>query len=143
MSTFPTSARMTMRRTGSAIVVRWSAVRWNTSDRPKAAADSTSRPRAAQMTILTVDTGTDGRAAHRAPRYGCPPFVAVRLKDPLIGRPAPGAAPDDRRGRYVARCMHAPVAVDELEIQLLRGGARAPERARPGDAGYDLRCLDA
>jgi dUTP pyrophosphatase len=39
--------------------------------------------------------------------------------------------------------MHAPAAVDELEIQLLRDGARAPERARPGDAGYDLRCLDA
>jgi dUTP pyrophosphatase len=38
--------------------------------------------------------------------------------------------------------MHAPVAVDELEIQLLREGARAPERARPGDAGYDLRCLE-
>jgi dUTP pyrophosphatase len=39
--------------------------------------------------------------------------------------------------------MHAPVAVDELEIQLLREGARAPERSRPGDAGYDLRCLEA
>jgi dUTP pyrophosphatase len=38
--------------------------------------------------------------------------------------------------------MHAPVAVDELEIQLLREGARAPVRSRPGDAGYDLRCLD-
>jgi dUTP pyrophosphatase len=38
--------------------------------------------------------------------------------------------------------MHAPVAVDELEIQLVREGARAPVRARPGDAGYDLRCLE-
>jgi dUTP pyrophosphatase len=38
--------------------------------------------------------------------------------------------------------MHAPVAVDELEIQLVREGARAPLRARPGDAGYDLRCLE-
>ena len=38
--------------------------------------------------------------------------------------------------------MHAPVMVEELEVQLLREGARAPERARPGDAGYDLRCLE-
>jgi dUTP pyrophosphatase len=36
----------------------------------------------------------------------------------------------------------AAIAVDELEIQLLREGARAPERSRPGDAGYDLRCLE-
>jgi dUTP pyrophosphatase len=37
-----------------------------------------------------------------------------------------------------------PVAVDldQLEIQLVREGARAPERSRPGDAGYDLRCLE-
>jgi dUTP pyrophosphatase len=34
------------------------------------------------------------------------------------------------------------VAAGELEIQLLREGARAPERSRPGDAGYDLRCLE-
>jgi dUTP pyrophosphatase len=35
----------------------------------------------------------------------------------------------------------AAVAADQLEIQLVREGARAPERSRPGDAGYDLRCL--
>jgi dUTP pyrophosphatase len=34
------------------------------------------------------------------------------------------------------------VALDQLEIQLVREGARAPERSRPGDAGYDLRCLE-
>jgi dUTP pyrophosphatase len=38
--------------------------------------------------------------------------------------------------------MHASVAVDELEIQLLHDAARPPERSRPGDAGYDLRCLE-
>jgi dUTP pyrophosphatase len=36
------------------------------------------------------------------------------------------------------------LAVDlELPVRLLRDGARPPERTRPGDAGYDLRCLDA
>jgi dUTP pyrophosphatase len=35
----------------------------------------------------------------------------------------------------------AAIAADQLEIQLVREGARAPERSRPGDAGYDLRCL--
>jgi dUTP pyrophosphatase len=39
--------------------------------------------------------------------------------------------------------MHAPAAVDELEIQLLHEAARPPQRSRPGDAGYDLRCLEA
>jgi dUTP pyrophosphatase len=33
------------------------------------------------------------------------------------------------------------IAVEELEVQLLHPQARAPERSRPGDAGYDLRCL--
>jgi dUTP pyrophosphatase len=28
-----------------------------------------------------------------------------------------------------------------MEVQLLQPGARAPERTRPGDAGYDLRCV--
>jgi dUTP pyrophosphatase len=37
----------------------------------------------------------------------------------------------------------ASIAVDELEIQLLHPDARAPQRSRPGDAGYDLRCLEA
>jgi dUTP pyrophosphatase len=32
-------------------------------------------------------------------------------------------------------------AVDRLEVQLLHEAAQAPERSRPGDAGYDLRCL--
>ena len=29
-----------------------------------------------------------------------------------------------------------------MEVQLLHPGARAPERTRPGDAGYDLRCVE-
>jgi dUTP pyrophosphatase len=33
--------------------------------------------------------------------------------------------------------------VDELQVQLLHPDARAPERTRPGDAGYDLRCVEA
>jgi len=37
--------------------------------------------------------------------------------------------------------MNVPTALDELEIQLLHPAARAPERARRNDAGYDLRCL--
>jgi len=38
--------------------------------------------------------------------------------------------------------MFAGVMVDELEVQLLRPGATVPERSRPGDAGYDLRCVE-
>jgi dUTP diphosphatase len=34
------------------------------------------------------------------------------------------------------------VAVDELEVALLHPAARVPERAREGDAGYDLRALE-
>ena len=30
---------------------------------------------------------------------------------------------------------------DVLEVQLLHADARPPERTRPGDAGYDLRCV--
>jgi dUTP pyrophosphatase len=29
-----------------------------------------------------------------------------------------------------------------VEVQLLQPGARAPERTRAGDAGYDLRCVE-
>jgi dUTP pyrophosphatase len=32
--------------------------------------------------------------------------------------------------------------VDQLEVRLLHPLARAPERARAGDAGYDLRCVE-
>jgi dUTP pyrophosphatase len=35
------------------------------------------------------------------------------------------------------------VAVDDLEVALLHPAARVPERARDGDAGYDLRTLEA
>lgn len=31
---------------------------------------------------------------------------------------------------------------EELQVRLLHPSARPPERTRPGDAGYDLRCLD-
>jgi dUTP pyrophosphatase len=33
-------------------------------------------------------------------------------------------------------------AFDELQIQLLRRGAKAPRRLRPGDAGLDLHCAE-
>jgi dUTP pyrophosphatase len=33
-------------------------------------------------------------------------------------------------------------AQSELEIRLLHPDARAPERSRDGDAGYDLRCVE-
>lgn len=33
-------------------------------------------------------------------------------------------------------------AVEELDVKLLHPQARAPERSREGDAGYDLRCLE-
>ena len=32
------------------------------------------------------------------------------------------------------------VQVDQIEVRLLRDGARPPQRTRPGDAGYDLAC---
>jgi dUTP pyrophosphatase len=31
----------------------------------------------------------------------------------------------------------------ELDVKLLHPGAQPPARARPGDAGYDLRCVEA
>ena len=31
----------------------------------------------------------------------------------------------------------------ELDVKLLHPGAQAPARTRPGDAGYDLRCVEA
>lgn len=38
--------------------------------------------------------------------------------------------------------MAAPPAVADLAVQLLHPRARAPERSRPGDAGYDLRAVE-
>jgi len=35
------------------------------------------------------------------------------------------------------------VVTDSLEVRLLREGALPPSRTRPGDAGYDLRCVEA
>jgi dUTP pyrophosphatase len=37
----------------------------------------------------------------------------------------------------------AAVASDSLAVRLLDPRAQLPARTRPGDAGYDLRCLDA
>jgi dUTP pyrophosphatase len=34
------------------------------------------------------------------------------------------------------------IAADELPVALLHPDARAPERSRAGDAGYDLRCVE-
>jgi dUTP pyrophosphatase len=35
------------------------------------------------------------------------------------------------------------VATDELQVRLLRPDARPPARTRAGDAGFDLRCVEA
>jgi dUTP pyrophosphatase len=35
------------------------------------------------------------------------------------------------------------IAIDELEVALLHPAAQAPRRSRPGDAGLDLRCVEA
>jgi dUTP pyrophosphatase len=35
------------------------------------------------------------------------------------------------------------IATDTLEVRLLRAGAVAPARTRAGDAGYDLRAVEA
>ena len=37
--------------------------------------------------------------------------------------------------------MALDTALDQLHVRLLRPGAHAPARTRPGDAGYDLRCV--
>jgi dUTP pyrophosphatase len=36
----------------------------------------------------------------------------------------------------------ADTALDQLHVRLLDPRAEPPSRSRPGDAGYDLRCLD-
>jgi dUTP diphosphatase len=33
--------------------------------------------------------------------------------------------------------------IDDLQVHLLHPAARPPERSRPGDAAYDLRCVEA
>jgi dUTP pyrophosphatase len=35
------------------------------------------------------------------------------------------------------------IAADQLPVQLLHPEAHPPERSRAGDAGYDLRCVEA
>src|SRR3954447_20540064 len=51
-------------------------------------------------------------------------------------------APGRPGGSVILR--HVTAALDlELPVRLLRPGARPPARTRPGDAGYDLRCLEA
>jgi dUTP pyrophosphatase len=39
--------------------------------------------------------------------------------------------------------MRESTATGTLEVQLLHPGAQPPARTRPGDAGYDLRCVGA
>jgi dUTP pyrophosphatase len=35
------------------------------------------------------------------------------------------------------------IATDDLHVQLLHPDAESPARTRPGDAGFDLRCVEA
>jgi dUTP pyrophosphatase len=49
-------------------------------------------------------------------------------------------ARDVARGRYRRRMS---VLAADLEVQLLHPDARPPARSRPGDAGFDLRCVEA
>ena len=37
--------------------------------------------------------------------------------------------------------MALDIALDELQVRLLHPAAQPPARTRPGDAAYDLRCL--
>jgi dUTP diphosphatase len=39
--------------------------------------------------------------------------------------------------------MALDIAVDQFHVQLLHHAAQPPARTRPGDAAYDLRCLEA
>jgi dUTP pyrophosphatase len=39
--------------------------------------------------------------------------------------------------------MATTVTTDELQVQLLHPAAQPPARTRPGDAGFDLRCVEA
>ena len=39
--------------------------------------------------------------------------------------------------------MALDIAVDEFHVRLLHPAAQPPARTRPGDAAYDLRCLEA
>jgi dUTP pyrophosphatase len=39
--------------------------------------------------------------------------------------------------------MALDVALDQLQVRLLHPRAQPPARTRPGDAGYDLRCVEA
>src|SRR4051794_25809177 len=38
--------------------------------------------------------------------------------------------------------MALDIALDELQVRLLHPAAQPPARTRPGDAAYDLRCLE-
>ena len=38
--------------------------------------------------------------------------------------------------------MALDTSLDQLHVRLIRAGAHPPERSRPGDAGYDLRCVE-
>jgi dUTP pyrophosphatase len=39
--------------------------------------------------------------------------------------------------------MAVSIDLDHLQVRLLRPGAQAPARSRPGDAGFDLRAVEA
>jgi dUTP pyrophosphatase len=38
--------------------------------------------------------------------------------------------------------MALDTTLDRLQVRLIRAGAHPPRRTRPGDAGYDLRCVE-
>ena len=49
---------------------------------------------------------------------------------------------DRQVGGYLERRVSGPGVTSNLEVVLLRPDAVPPSRTRPGDAGYDLRCVE-
>ena len=64
--------------------------------------------------------------------------TAVLRKMRTHRRIAPGERRIRRTSGYFDSVLE--VEVEQVEVRLLRKGARPPQRTRPGDAGYDLAC---
>lgn len=62
----------------------------------------------------------------------------------IVGECIPERAPSPTAVRLTGRYRRAMgvVATQPLAVRLLDPRAQPPARTRPGDAGYDLRCLD-